>query len=121
MGRPKSIVITRQQQEENEINEVKDNINLTIDKLKEIGNSKVCEDGLIVFACPNCGEISKDKFIRSNNEFNKVSGRIIYCVECLKKIYETAYDKYDDEKKAIVFMCQKIDIPYSERLYAILS
>lgn len=70
--------------------------------------------------CPRCGSMNSltnsDLYV-SRSELFSYYGKLIYCKKCIGEIYDKLFEKYEDEKTAIYYMCRKLDMPFSHGNY----
>lgn len=117
MARPKGKVITKQEKGSDNAQLIQSEIDALSQKIQEKGNVKEIDDKIIVFACPRCGETSKNMFYPSFNNINKVSKKTTYCKKCINDIYVESLILLKNDKLAIVNICQVLDIPFDERIF----
>lgn len=117
MARPKGMVITKKNKGSDDAETIQSEIDALSQKIQEKGNIKEVDDKIIIFACPRCGETSKNAFYPSYNKINKVSKKIIYCKKCINEIYTEALMLLKNDKMAIINICQILNIPFDERVF----
>lgn len=117
MGRPKGMVITKKEKGIENAESIQSEIDALSQKIQEKGNIKEIDEKIIIFACPRCGETSKNAFYPSYNKTNKTSKKTIYCKKCINELYDEAIKTFKNEKIAIVNICQILNIPFDERIY----
>ena len=67
--------------------------------------------------CINCGCSNQSNFYQTKDKNRRWFGKIPYCKDCTKAIYEYYLKKYKEMNMAIYYMCRKIDIPYIHSAY----
>lgn len=117
MARPKGMVITKKNKGSDDAETIQSEIDALSQKIQEKGNIKEVDDKIIIFACPRCGETSKNAFYPSYNKINKVSKKTIYCKKCINEIYAEALMLLKNDKMAIIKICQILNIPFDERVF----
>lgn len=117
MARPKGMVITKKNKGSDDAETIQSEIDALSQKIQEKGNIKEVDDKIIIFACPRCGETSKNAFYPSYNKINKVSKKTIYCKKCINEIYAEALMLLKNDKMAIINICQILNIPFDERVF----
>ena len=117
MARPKGMVITKKNKGSDDAETIQSEIDALSQKIQEKGNIKEVDDKIIIFACPRCGETSKNAFYPSYNKTNKVSKKTIYCKKCINEIYAEALMLLKNDKMAIINICQILNIPFDERVF----
>ena len=117
MPRPKGTVITKKEKGSDNAEQIKSQIDALSQEMQEKGNAKKIGKNIAIFACPRCGETSKDAFYPSYNNINKVSKKTIYCKKCINEIYSESLDLLKNDKLAIMHVCQILNIPFDERTY----
>ena len=65
-----------------------------------------------------CGteNVVKDLYV-GRSEIYSFYGKIPYCKKCIEKIYKKYFEEFQDEKKAVYMMCQRLDIPFKYSAY----
>lgn len=117
MARPKGMIITKKNKGSDDVETIQSEIDALSQKIQEKGNIKEVDDKIIIFACPRCGETSKNAFYPSYNKTNKVSKKTIYCKKCINEIYAEALMLLKNDKMAIINICQILNIPFDERVF----
>ena len=117
MGRPKGTVITKINKNSDNAESIQSEIDALSQKIQENSNTKEIDNKIIVFACPRCGETSKDAFYPDFNKTNKISKKITYCKKCINEMYDEAIKLHKNDKIAITIICQILNIPFDERIY----
>ena len=117
MAKPKGIVITKKEKGSDNAESIQSEIDALSQKIQEKGNTKEFDDKIVVFACPRCGETSKNAFYQSYNKTNKISKKTIFCKKCIDEIYFENLKTLKDEKTSVVNICQILNIPFDERTY----
>ena len=117
MARPKGMVITKKNKGSDDAETIQSEIDALSQKIQEKGNIKEVDDKIIIFACPRCGETSKNAFYPSYNKINKVSKKTIYCKKCINEIYTEALMLLKNDKMATINICQILNIPFDERVF----
>lgn len=68
--------------------------------------------------CSCCGKEKKEAdFYMSKAYIYKSTGRLPICKVCLGAVYDKYYDKYEDEKLALYYMCRATSICFSLSCY----
>lgn len=67
--------------------------------------------------CINCGTSNQNNFYQSKDKFHGHFGKIPYCKDCTKQIYDSYMQKYKNMNLAIYYTCRKLDIPYIHENY----
>lgn len=62
--------------------------------------------------CQKCGMSTQSKFYLTKDPNRCTYGKILYCKDCVRKIYEHYYKKYKNINLGVYYTCRKIDIPY---------
>ena len=83
MAKPKGMVITKKEKGSDNAESIQSEIDALSQKIQEKGNTKEFDDKIVVFACPRCGETSKNAFYQSYNKTNKISKKTIFCKKCI--------------------------------------
>ena len=117
MPRPKGTVITKKEKSSNNAEQIKSQIDALSEEMQEKGNAKKIGRNVVVFACPRCGETSKDAFYPSYNNVDKVSKKTIYCKKCINEIYGESLSLLKNDKLSVIHICQILNIPFSERIF----
>ena len=117
MARPKGMVITKKEKNSDNAEMIQSEIDALSQKIQEKGNIKEIDEKIIVFACPRCGETSKNNFYPSYNKTNIISKKTIYCKKCIDEIYNESLQSFKNDKIAITNVCQILNIPFDERIY----
>lgn len=78
----------------------------TLDKIE---NNKI--------TCIKCGSSNQQNFYQTKDKNRGFFGKIPYCKNCIKEIYNEYLKKYKEMNMAIYYMCRKIDIPYIHTAY----
>lgn len=87
-------------------------------EIKENNSAKVKKEKLKCICCEN--EYLVTNFYNSNSDFFKGSGKLLYCKQCIERIYQYLFNKYTNEgcltpeKKAIQRLCMAFDVYYLE-------
>lgn len=84
-------------------------------KMKSMPKSTTNSDNKIV--CINCGTSNQQNFYQTKDKNRKYFGKIPYCKDCIKSIYDYYLKKYKEMNMAVYYMCRKIDIPYIHNAY----
>ena len=82
---------------------------------KNINNTK--EEQKEKIKCINCGCSNQSNFYVTKDKNRKFFGKIPYCKDCIKEIYNFYLKKYKEMNLALYYMCRKIDIPYIHVAY----
>lgn len=82
---------------------------------KSVSKNTQTDDKKIV--CINCGSSNQQNFYQTKDKNRKYFGKIPYCKDCIKSIYEYYLKKYKEMNMAMYYMCRKIDIPYIHSAY----
>lgn len=117
MGRPKGKVITKKDKGADNAELIQSEINALSEKIQEKGNVKEIDDKIAIFACPRCGETSKNAFYLSYNKINKTSKKDIYCKKCINEIFNDSLELFKNDKLSVVRICQILNIPFDERVF----
>jgi len=72
--------------------------------------------------CTKCGKDltldgNNSEFYKSGSELYESTGRLSICKNCVGKIFDRYFKKYEDNKLATYYMCRKLDICYNEASY----
>lgn len=63
--------------------------------------------------CINCGTSNQSNFYNSKDSFKGYFKKVVYCKDCVKKIYQYYLKKNNDNMNlALYYTCRKIDVPY---------
>ena len=117
MARPKGMIITKKEKGSDNAETIQSEIDALSQKIQEKGNVKEINEKIIIFACPRCGETSKDSFYPSYNNINNISKKTIYCKKCINEIYTESLILLKNDKAAIINICQILNIPFDERIF----
>lgn len=63
--------------------------------------------------CVCCGSNKQTDFYVSNNDDYKYFKKIPWCKNCIDSFYLDYFTTYDDNQKAVYYLCRKINIPFS--------
>lgn len=67
----------------------------------------------IDITCFRCGCKNQDKFYKVKDPTREHFGRVCYCKDCVKQIYDGYLKKYKGNIfLALYYMCRKVDLPY---------
>ena len=117
MARPNGMIITKNEKGSDNAETIQSEIDALSQKIQEKGNVKEINEKIIIFACPRCGETSKDSFYPSYNNINNISKKTIYCKKCINEIYTESLILLKNDKAAIINICQILNIPFDERIF----
>ena len=74
--------------------------------------------------CDYCNKrLDSKEFYTSDSDFHRAVGRIPYCKECIKELYDLYYDKYSKQgldfpdRKAMDKLCMTFDLYYSDKVF----
>lgn len=77
---------------------------------KNIDTEKIGKPKIV---CVCCGNDKQSDFYVSNNDDYKYFKKIPWCKNCIDNFYLEYFTTYDDNQKAIYYLCRKINIPFS--------
>lgn len=66
--------------------------------------------------CVACGKETKD-FYQSNSSLWASDGRLKVCKECIGKLFDGYVKKHESYKKAMYYLCRKLDVPFNTSAY----
>lgn len=80
-----------------------------------VSKSNDLDDKKIVCIC--CGTSNQQNFYQSRDKHKSFFGKLPYCKNCVKDIYDYYLKKYKEMNMAIYYTCRKVDIPYIHTAY----
>lgn len=87
--------------------------NISRSNKNKSNNSKLSIDKTLY--CTRCGN-SGDFYI-GKSDLYKFYEKIPFCKKCIEEIYNELVKIHSDYKKAIYFLCRKLDIPFKNTVY----
>lgn len=82
-----------------------------------MGRTKVATDK-DKLTCIRCGSANQSNFYVTKDPKRKFFGKIPYCKDCVKKMYDEYLKKYSSNPNlAIYYLCRKVDLPYIHSNY----
>ena len=68
--------------------------------------------------CTMCGLTKRfSEYYNSSSVLNRANGTLSICKDCVGELYNEYFRIYDSYKKAIYYLCRKIDLPFSVSAY----
>lgn len=83
----------------------------TKNKNRRNANNQTINENII--HCVRCENSKPSDFYASNNEDYQFYKKIPWCKNCIENFFNDYFKIYNDNQKAIYYLCRKINIPFS--------
>ena len=78
-----------------------------------MANTKNKKANTLELFCVCCGSTKSSDFYVSKNRLYAAIGRLPICKECIDKLFNKYFAIYGENKKAMYFLCRRLDVPFS--------